>query len=228
MELGEFRKKNKIELSEKTRLMWGKAMVVATKNKDGVHGPEHMERILASLDELLKSEKGLREKIDFEVLLTAIGWHDCWKSKRNPTNVFSFLFDMFHEGRASAKIFGRIAKRNGLEKKTISKIKYAIRKHSAFQLKKHKTIEAKILWDLDSLDIWSWERVEALKEKYLAGVASKKTQKMIRVGIFYFEKIMMSWEEKKKFYFRWTKKRLAEKKKIFLEKLKEEIRQIKK
>lgn len=91
---------------------------------------------------------------------------------------------------------------------TLKKIGYAIRKHSQFQFFPLKTIEAKILRDIDDLDIISAKRLKPLlaKRRYV----STLTKKLGKAFLF-FQTRPFAYKNSQ---FIWTKNRLQKQTKI--------------
>ncbi|MDP2861126.1 MAG: hypothetical protein Q8N98_05490 [bacterium] len=222
MTLENFLSKNKIVLSLDVLDFCEDGFAAMGKSIDPLHDEKHLLRLLDDLDLLLADEPLIdKSAVNFSVLLLAVFWHDIWKAKRFPTTPLTFLFDQLWDGIGSRIIFLREAKRWSVEKAIIFPAAYAIRKHGRFEILPHKTLEAKILWDLDRLETWSLARIEHAKKRYFSFAPNRQ---ILRLGKFYFNHFMAH-ETEKAFYFPWSKNEfrgkreewLAEVKKIFAE-----------
>jgi hypothetical protein len=74
----------------------------------------------------------------------------------------NYLFQQLYEGWGSALMFRKCARPAGLSSDLTRAVSYAIRKHSAIQFRPVKTLEAQLLWDIDTLDLWNTKRTKAL------------------------------------------------------------------
>ena len=142
------------------KVMLDKAAEFMLHTKDLNHGMEHVNSLLRSANQFFRAT-GDRFSIDREVLLLALYWHDVWKSQNKPTPR-NYLFHQFYEGLGSMFLFRKHARLAGLSPELIQGVSYAIRKHSAFQIRPAKTLEAQLLWDVDTLDVWNVQRVQAI------------------------------------------------------------------
>ena len=136
-------------------------------------------------------------KIDHEVMLLAIYWHDVWKARFVPQNPLHYLYGTVHEGIGSMKIFRKYALQVGLDDVTREKVEYAIRKHSDWQLLGTTDYEAKLLFDLDELENWNFDRyssyVDVLGgENWLSRVYAKAYYEHR-----YFYKLSTQWAQDK-------------------------------
>jgi len=156
MDVKTFISKNKIKLSPKALNLCQEAIERMKSGHDGLHNEKHVFRLLDNLDQFLKEETTIdKSKINFEVLLISLCWHDVWEATLLPNNIFLILFDMVFEGIGSMLKFAKRAKEVGLSKEITKEVKYAIRKHVRIKILPIKTLEAKILKDMDILDLWS-------------------------------------------------------------------------
>ncbi len=85
-------------------------------------------------------------------------------------------------------------------------VSYAIRKHSAVQIRQAETLEAQLLWDIDTLDVWNVQRVQSLF----------KNLKWTNISIFdsyilYMKNVGFHLN------FGWTRNEVKRKKPLFLE-----------
>jgi hypothetical protein len=142
--------------SPKIRNLLEKAVEFMTHTKDPSHGMEHIDNLLQETGRFFMST-GDTFNIDRDVYLLALYWHDVWKSQNKP-NWGNYLFQQLYEGFGSMLMFKKQAIRVRLAPATIESVSYAIRKHSAFQVLSAKTLEAQLLWDIDTLDLWDPQR----------------------------------------------------------------------
>lgn len=175
--------------------------------------------MLDDLDRMMTQEKSIDwKKINYEVLLLSIFWHDVWKSLKQPTNKRKMIYQNFWDGMGSMRVFGKRAKLFSIDKPTVREVKYAIRKHSGIQFLPKTTIESKILRDLDRLEEWSVNRLfEGLS---LMEQSQYLTPKLVKVAKFYFEHWMMR-HSRKHMYFPWTDKEIVIRRKIFISQAKD-------
>jgi hypothetical protein len=142
--------------SQKIKILMDKAVEFMSNSKDPGHGMEHINTLLIETDQFFKST-GNKFKIDREILVLALYWHDVWKSQIKP-NWGNYLFLQLYEGLGSMFMFKTHARTVDLEPEKIRCVSYAIRKHSAFQGLRARTLEAQLLWDVDTLDAWNTHR----------------------------------------------------------------------
>lgn len=135
-------------------------------SKDPYHDHTHVDRMLADLQRFLDHKKE-QNKVNPEVLLLSTAWHDSWKSGRVAGNEIELLYHQFMDGLGSVALFEAAAKKQGLEKDLTQQVSYAIRKHAHFQFLPVQTEEAKLLRDLDDLDLWSVERFDLGKNLFI-------------------------------------------------------------
>jgi hypothetical protein len=103
-------------------------------------------------------------------------------------------------------MFKKYARVVGLSPRITRAVSYAIRKHSAVQLRPAKTLEAQLLWDIDTMDVWNVQRVQTLF----------KNLKWANIAIF---DSYIFYMKKKGFHlnFEWTKNEVKKKKPLFFE-----------
>lgn len=213
MTFNKFLSQNNISLSKNSIDICIEAIKIMEKSIDPVHDENHIFRILKSLNNFLKNNQEFDcKKINFEVLIVAIFWHDVWKSQKFPHNAFALIFNDFWEGIGSMRIFNKYAKESSLSKSIVSQIKYAIRTHPSFQILPRKTLEAKLLLDFDLLDQWSVERLKVLKKALSS--QKKINPLLLHVFLFYFKKFMLP-KTKSRLYFLWSKQEFEKRKDIF-------------
>jgi len=179
-----------------------KAQEILIAKNDMAHGEMHIASILERLDRFLKDEAEVLKAVDLNVLVCSIVWHDIWRSQREPRNWLDLLYNELNDGLGSAKIFSKYAKAIKLEKGTLKKIAYTIRKHSSFQLFPRATLEAKILFDLDEIDKFSVTRLRKIEETHMKPGTFGKTQ--IKAAKFFFDKFMKN-VKPKTMHFEWTR-----------------------
>ncbi|RJQ37332.1 hypothetical protein C4559_03760 [Candidatus Microgenomates bacterium] len=193
------------------------------KSKDPLHNQFHVFRILDDLNAFLKENKEIDiNKINYEVLLLSICWHDTWKSKRFPGSIGLLFYQLIKDGTGSMALFKRYAKKTTLDKEILKETKYAIKKHGEFQILPRKTLESKILKDLDLLEKWSLERLKPLEKKYL--VPEKINLKLLRLAKFYFDHFLFPMK-KSKFYFKWSQIEFKKRKTFFLTRAKKLLKE---
>lgn len=128
-------------------------------SRDPIHDHHHLGRLLKYLTTFLKHHQ---RRIDFQVLLPAICWHDVWKGQRHTLNPLKLIYYQIYEGLGSQRIFQAANYRLFNDRRLLKQIGYAIRKHSQVQLFPLTKLEAKILKDLDDLDVLSAPRLKPL------------------------------------------------------------------
>lgn len=172
------------------------------QSPDPLHDHHHLGRLLKHLQSFLKKHPHYQPKIDFAVLLPALCWHDVWKAQRQTLNPLKLIYYQIYEGWGSWKIF-HYQHRQHLPAITLAQITYAIRKHSQFQFFSLKTLEAKILRDLDDLDILSAKRLKPLLgQRHQVHPLSKKIGQLF----LFLQTRNSAFADAQ---FPWTKKRLA-------------------
>lgn len=193
-----------IKLSKKIIAICKTGEKLMAQSPDPIHDHHHIGRLLKHLEIFLKQHQ---EKIDYSILLPAICWHDVWKGRRQSLNPIKLFYYQIYEGIGSLKIFYH-HNQHHLPSATLKKIGYAIRKHSQFQFFPLKTIEAKILRDIDDLDILSAKRLKPLlaKRRYVSAL----TKKLGKAFLF----LQTRPSAYKNSQFIWTKKRLQKQTKI--------------
>lgn len=157
MQLNELLKKHLIHLDIKTYSACQMGLFLMSLGVDPHHGKEHINALLDDLDYLLITKPDIYKHTRFEILLPAICWHDVWVASHQATSIPHLIYIQLVEGRGSARMWKKYSKKiiNG---KQASEIEYCIRKHSSFQILPTITHEAKILIDLDKLEVWNITR----------------------------------------------------------------------
>ena len=184
-----------------------------TVSTDPFHDETHVFSILDSLDKFFDESREINcSQIDYEVLLQAVCWHDIWKSTKIQKSRRRVFFDNAADGLGSMRIFGRYARSVSLNPDTARKIKYAIRKHSSLQFLKRRTPESRLLYEMDTLEIWSIERLT--KAIGYFGGLENISPKLFKIGKFYFD----HWMAKKtgsKLHFEWSRQEFLNRKNRF-------------
>ncbi len=192
--------------SQKIKVLLDKAMEFMAKTKDPSHGVEHINNILQETNRFIKST-GNKFDFDRDVLVLALYWHDVWKSQIKP-NWRNYLFLQLYEGLGSMFMFKAEAYAVGLPPTTIQSVSYAIRKHSAVQGLRAKTLEAQLLWDMDTLEIWNLQRTRA------------GLQNLGRIHISAFDAYVRYVKRAgSRLYFEWTRNEVRKIAPLFLEEM---------
>jgi len=191
-----------------------KAIKIMAESVDVLHDEGHVKRMLEDWNQL--SEK-ISSGVNCDAVVLAICWHDVWLATHNYVGIWGVLWEYIREGRGSEKMFRRSAKQIGLDKKMIDLVADAIKNHPSLPGNKQKTIEAKILWDVDNLETWSWPRLKKMIEK-IGDEIDKDEAKKIKMARIYW-KLVMKKRMSDRLYFDWSKKEFDERKKSFEEKI---------
>ena len=175
MKLEEFIGKHGLIISEEINRACADGLALMRASQEPAHSERHIEDIISLLDEFLGQAKEIDAgRINYEILLPAICWHDIWKSSRPlATNFIKFRFEQYWDGIGSARLFKKYCRKNNLPRALAKNIRFAILHHNDlfFSLKKtgecQDHIEARLLDDLDSLDFWSLKRLEYAASAYV-------------------------------------------------------------
>ena len=184
------------------------------KSVDPLHDNTHIENLLGLLNNFLIKNKKIKKKLNLEALFLSICWHDTWKSKRNPKSIAGIIYGQTVEGILSAKLLKKASKKYLVDKNIVDSAAYAIRKHNTLQFTKRKTLEAKLLKDIDKLDAFNYERFVYAKEQ---NFNFHKRRHFFLLN-FYMTKI-----SRDTFNFSWTKDILKLRRKNFVENFKKEL-----
>jgi len=188
------------------------------KSKDFNHNQDHIFRIIEDFDLMLRENLEIKNKFNLEVVLLAICWHDVWKSQYSfNLNPVVFLLMWFYEGWGSFFLFTKAAKKAGLSKEIIKPVQYSIRKHSTIQVFANKTIESRILKDLDNLEEWSLARLAALVKYYLS---EKKVKTLLFKLLWLYYDFAMLPLQKNHYYFAWANNEFKKRRLSFMEEMK--------
>lgn len=186
-----------------SRLLVDFASDIMKESIDPVHNFEHVNAVLRNYRAFMKNSREI-ESIDEDVMMLSIYWHDVWKSKRLSKNMIGYLYDQFFDGLGSAAMFRKQAKKYNLPLDLIKKVSYTIKKHASLQVLPKLTKESKILWDMDELELFSYERFKKTIKQY--SFLNEKTAliylKTIDEGDFYFNWSKNEYRRRKKEFFR--------------------------
>lgn len=164
-----FIKKHKLILSDNEVRLCKDAMDIMAKSIDVVHDETHVYRLLDYLDGFMATEEygDVSGQVDLKALFIAILWHDTWRARRDPKNIFQAFPDMILEEIFSTREFLKAAKKSNLDEKIKQNSRYIIRKHTPLQVFPPKTIEARIMREIDNLDILSLDRLYLIEKKFV-------------------------------------------------------------
>ena len=214
MQLSEFLTKNKIEISPEVLESSAAAVGEMSRSHDVLHDVNHILRLLDILDQFINWEKDIRPRINFDILILALLWHDIWKAKIKVKSTFGLIWAFLWDGHGSARIFTTENK---------SKIPPDIFKSALYAIKVHgpsignpKTLEAKILKDIDGLDEWSAERLDALVKHFLG--SKQESRRMIRLLKLYYNLVLKK-QKANKYYFLWPQEEFTRRRDVYLAKI---------
>lgn len=175
------------------------------KSKDIMHDRSHVERMLKDLAKILKIKKF--KKINLEVMILSICWHDVWKAQKGHGGPVKTIYQQVMEGVFTAIIFRKEARKQGLDKDVTKRVAYAIRKHSQLQFLPTKTDEAKLLQDLDKIEKWHVGRALTAIDEYFAFTSDfmrflfKVYMRMDKEQKLYFPALKGEFNKRKRSYF---------------------------
>src|SRR6266849_8999890 len=109
---------------------------------DQAHGRSHIERVLKSAKEI-----GKREGADLEIIEVATILHDMFESKETHSNIEGFRHEV--QGAVEAR---RILATLGFDEQFVEAVSHCIEAHRKRTGLEPRTIEAKCLFDGDTLD----------------------------------------------------------------------------
>ena len=110
--------------------------------EDSAHGKDHIYRVLYQALEIAKTE----ENIDYDVLITACLLHDVGRKEQ-------FADPKVCHAMAGAEKAYKFLTENGFETEFAEKIRHCIQAHRYRESNQPQTLEAKILFDADKLDV---------------------------------------------------------------------------
>ncbi len=199
LHLEDFTQKYSISLHNSAIELCERAAHIMQNSKDPVHAYPHVLNILKELDDFLNKEYSVNQQdIDFNILLPAIFWHDSWKSTQEQTkSLLVFIYQQIMDGFGSARMMKPVAKELGISRDIRKAIQHAILRHShplfLFPSTKRyiwtpKTLEGKILRDLDFLDSWHLKRFKTIKEHHLKLGNTEEYVK--KIGLWWINNVM--------------------------------------
>lgn len=225
MKVDYFLEKHNIKLSEWALKAYKDGCAHMEKSKDPVgHGAWHVSELLYFLDKFLDENEEVEKKdINFDILMSAIAWHDVWKSRKKQTfNLIIWIYQQYYEGIGSKKIFQKYANKSSLPQEESEEIAYAILNHclAANKKKKRKTeiekhLEACILYDIDSLSAWNIRKYKNLTKIFCHKDLTLKRPFFRHIIKYHYR--TYSKDRPKDFYLRWTQKEFKLKKEKMLE-----------
>jgi hypothetical protein len=215
MELKDLIKKHDITLSPEVFFLCEQGIEIMRNAADLSHSHYHIERILNDLDALYTNEASIQNtQIDFEALLPAICWHDTWRSQIVTSNLLSGTYVLFKDGYGSSKLFAKEAEKTGIDAVLIKKITHIINKHSWFQKRGIKHIEAHVLKDIDELELFSITRLKEIELTYLK--TNSTLSKGFIKGLHTFYKKFLKPYSTERLHFNWTKNELLPRREQFM------------
>ena len=110
--------------------------------EDSSHGNDHIYRVLYQALEIAKTE----ENVDYDVLITACLLHDVGRKEQ-------FADPKVCHAMAGAEKAHKFLIENGFDEGFAEKIRHCIQAHRYRESNQPQTLEAKILFDADKLDV---------------------------------------------------------------------------
>lgn len=110
--------------------------------EDSAHGKDHIYRVLYQALRIAKTE----ENVDYDVLITACLLHDVGRKEQ-------FADPKVCHAMAGAEKAYTFLMENGFDKDFSEKIRHCIQAHRYRESNQPQTLEAKILFDADKLDV---------------------------------------------------------------------------
>lgn len=110
--------------------------------EDSAHGEDHIYRVLYQALEIAKTE----ENVDYDVLITACLLHDVGRKEQ-------FADPKVCHAMAGAEKAYKFLIENGFDEDFAQKIRHCIQAHRYRESNQPQTLEAKILFDADKLDV---------------------------------------------------------------------------
>jgi hypothetical protein len=159
------------------------------RSRDKLHDNSHVIRMTQFLAKFLNKHPKMLKRKDLETVILSIFWHDSWKALKHKGNPLILFVNDLYEGIGSAYLFKKNALKEKLNKKTIDRVVYAIRKHSNINFLPTRTLEAQILQDLDEIEFWNFRRI------------SKKNSGLEKITIFkFFRRQFYRFRSKRRLY----------------------------
>lgn len=212
MHLSHFIQQHHIDLPPELIDLCDEGIALMRDSLDVNHNHTHVEQLLNNLTLFLEYEPHVT--LNYRILLPAICWHDVWKASRlMGTGKFKLLYENIYDGKGSEKMFRSYAKEIRLRIELLEPIAYCIRSHSSVsslfpksrvitntaKLRRIGLIEARILRDLDALEVWNIHRFDSVINsiEYI-------TPPLLKVAVWWFKNITLKSDENR-FYFSWSK-----------------------
>ncbi len=222
MKLRDFLKKYEIKIDKETKDACEQGIKIMRKAKDPLHNEMHVLDIISLLDSFLTNDKNLIKRVDFSILLPAICWHDVWKSTRFQTdNLLKFKLEWVWDGTGSARMFSRYANSIRFPKSQKKQIYYCIREHAPLRsvlknpnINQNKT-EARILRDLDRLDMLNNKRLKNFEKKYLDKNGKLRNKKHITLVRHVYQDLKS--KDSSQFFYAWSWKEFDKKRQHILQ-----------
>ena len=187
----EFIKKHHIELTTQESALCQQAIDIMLQSVDPFHDSSHAYRMLDYLDEFIRTDEfqHIAGRVNLKIVFIAILWHDCWRADKDAKHSVSLFWLTLYEGLGASRYFSKAARKATIDKELRAAIKYVIRRHSRFQLFPIKTLEAKILRLVDTLDMFNPDRTYLLTRKYfLERPIRRSTYRAGKLGLRIFGK----------------------------------------
>lgn len=225
MTLDLFLKTHKLHLSPSSKKIADLGLEIMSQSRDPLHSVDHVYRMLDDLDLMIYHLTEINwAKVNLEILTLSVIWHDTYKSTQIFSSKRKLFFDhVLADGLGSMRFFKSKAKNSGMDRKIVSKVGYAIRKHSIFQIMPRLTVESKILKYLDELEDWSFERFDhALSHSNSIKEIVFRLRPVLK---FYFSHWMNRKNGNRK-YPVWVKTEYKRRKALFLDQMGEKVNQV--
>jgi len=228
MKLHEFLSENKIKLESDLLNLCEDGINIMRESIDDSHNHNHVYRLFDFAHNLINAEgEDVSEKLNFDIFVPAICWHDTWKAGRFTNDSLKvFIFDQYWDGLGSARKFSKHIKTYypTMDAKLYKEIKYSVRQHGGLSksLFGVKNIETKVLCDIDTLDLWSMKRIKSMADKYLNHEhVNKRSRGIVR---YYVKKYLKVDDDK--FHFDWSKSEYLKKIKPILNEVEKILQKI--
>jgi hypothetical protein len=224
VQLTEFLQQNNIDLPQELIDLCHEGIAYMRDSLDVNHNHTHVELLLDNLTQFLKYEPEI--KLNYPILLPAICWHDVWKASRvMGTGKIKLLYENIYDGKGSEKMFRAYAKEIRLRIELLEPIAYCIRSHSSVsslfpksrvitntaKLRRIGVAEARVLRDLDALEVWNIRRFDSVINSF-----EYVTAPLLKVAVWWFKNITLKSDENR-FYFDWSKKEFKQRLRLVIE-----------
>lgn len=197
----------KEQLTEKDKNLISSGVFLMKNSKDPLHDLNHIVTLKNNYEEFKKEGE---TKTQNQVMLHSIAFHDAFKAV-NPRakSGLRLIWDEIYEGLGSAKIFQKHANKVKLDRKLTAEVMYTIRKHPLFNFLPRATNEAKLLFDLDELEFWNFDR---FKKSFT--IFQFDLNRHIEATMAYLKH-----RTNKGFYFEWSRHKFEKNKPNFIQEL---------